>query len=71
MRTDGIWFKDEAGRALLLRGANLGGSTKVPPGRMAQAIAARDTSTATCRSSAGRSRSRRPTSTSAACARGA
>jgi hypothetical protein len=30
MRTDGIWFKDEAGRALLLRGANLGGSTKVP-----------------------------------------
>lgn len=30
MRTDGIWFKDEAGRTLLLRGANLGGSTKVP-----------------------------------------
>jgi hypothetical protein len=30
MRTDGIWFKDQAGRALLLRGANLGGSTKVP-----------------------------------------
>jgi hypothetical protein len=30
MRTDGIWFKDEAGRALLLRGANLGGSNKVP-----------------------------------------
>ncbi len=30
MHTDGIWFKDEAGRALLLRGANLGGSNKVP-----------------------------------------
>lgn len=30
IHTDGIWFKDEAGRALLLRGANLGGSTKVP-----------------------------------------
>jgi len=28
--TDGIWFKDEHGRFLLLRGANLGGSTKVP-----------------------------------------
>ncbi|MBZ0298866.1 MAG: cellulase family glycosylhydrolase [Anaerolineae bacterium] len=30
MHTDGIWFKDEAGRALILRGVNLGGSTKVP-----------------------------------------
>ena len=30
MRTDGIWFKDEAGRVMLLRGANLGGSNKVP-----------------------------------------
>src|SRR6185369_2818941 len=30
MKTDGIWFKDEQGRALILRGANLGGSTKVP-----------------------------------------
>src|SRR5436190_12328881 len=30
MRTDGIWCKDEAGRALLLRGVNLGGSNKVP-----------------------------------------
>jgi hypothetical protein len=30
MHTDGIWFRDEQGRALLLRGANLGGSTKVP-----------------------------------------
>ena len=30
MHTDGIWFKDEHGRALILRGANLGGSTKVP-----------------------------------------
>lgn len=30
MRTDGIWFKDEQGRTLILRGANLGGSTKVP-----------------------------------------
>jgi hypothetical protein len=30
MQLDGIWFKDEAGRTLILRGANLGGSTKVP-----------------------------------------
>jgi len=30
MRTDGIWFRDEAGRTLILRGANLGGSTKMP-----------------------------------------
>ena len=30
MRTDGIWFKDEAGRSLLLRGANLSGSSKLP-----------------------------------------
>jgi len=30
MQTDGIWFKDEQGRTLILRGANLGGSTKVP-----------------------------------------
>jgi hypothetical protein len=30
MHTDGIWFKDEDGRTLLLRGANLGGSTKLP-----------------------------------------
>lgn len=30
MRIDGIWCKDEYGRTLLLRGANLGGSTKVP-----------------------------------------
>ena len=28
--TDGKWFKDEDGRTLILRGANLGGSTKVP-----------------------------------------
>jgi hypothetical protein len=28
--TSGIWFKDEHGRSLLLRGVNLGGSTKVP-----------------------------------------
>lgn len=30
MRTEGIWFKDDNGRTLLLRGANLGGSSKVP-----------------------------------------
>jgi hypothetical protein len=30
MKPDGIWLKDDQGRTLLLRGANLGGSTKVP-----------------------------------------
>src|SRR5215207_3070960 len=30
IRTDGIYFKDEHGRSLLLRGVNLGGSSKVP-----------------------------------------
>jgi hypothetical protein len=30
IHTDGIWFKDEHGRTLILRGANLSGSTKVP-----------------------------------------
>lgn len=30
MHTDGIWLKDEQGRTLILRGANLGGSSKVP-----------------------------------------
>ena len=28
--TDGSWFKDEEGRTLILRGANLGGSSKIP-----------------------------------------
>jgi len=41
IKTDGIWFKDEHGRTLILRGVNLGGSTKVPvarrqPGRQHQ-----------------------------------
>ena len=30
MHIDGAWFKDEHGRTLILRGVNLGGSTKVP-----------------------------------------
>ena len=30
MHIDGIWIKDEHGRTRLLRGANLGGSSKVP-----------------------------------------
>ncbi|HPH96569.1 MAG TPA: cellulase family glycosylhydrolase [Anaerolineaceae bacterium] len=30
MKIDGPWFKDESGRTLVLRGINLGGSTKVP-----------------------------------------
>jgi len=30
MHVDGAWFKDEHGRTLILRGVNLGGSTKVP-----------------------------------------
>lgn len=30
MHTDGIWFKDDEGRTLMLRGVNLGGSSKVP-----------------------------------------
>ncbi len=30
MRIDNIWFKDDCGRTLILRGANISGSTKVP-----------------------------------------
>ena len=30
MHIDGEWFKDDEGRTLILRGVNLGGSTKVP-----------------------------------------
>ena len=30
MRIDGPWFKDEEGRTLLLRGANVGGGAKIP-----------------------------------------
>ena len=30
MHIDGAWFKDEAGRTMLLRGVNLGGDSKVP-----------------------------------------
>lgn len=30
MKIDGIWFKDDEGRRLILRGANVSGATKVP-----------------------------------------
>jgi hypothetical protein len=71
MHTDGIWFKDEDGRTLLLRGANLGSTSKLPT-RPNGATYRRDgfSTIARSRSSAGPFRWTRPTSTSAVFRRG-